>query len=123
MEGALNRMVERVNSYDLDLAVTAVAIQIQVGGNLAEILDTIAKTIRERVRIKGEIAALTAEGKLSGVIVFLLPIVLALFLNLRSPDYFKPMFEDPMGMPMIIGTFVAQVTGGLIIKKMVAIDV
>ncbi|BDI32819.1 secretion system protein [Capsulimonas corticalis] len=123
MEIALGRMVDRVNSYDLDLAVTAVSIQIQVGGNLAEILDTIAKTIRERVRIKGEINSLTAEGKLSGVIVFLLPIVLGLFLNLRSPDYFKPMLEDPIGMPMIIATFVFQVVGGLIIKKMVAIDV
>ncbi|MEO7717851.1 MAG: type II secretion system F family protein [Capsulimonas sp.] len=123
MEQALGRMVERVNSYDLDLAVTAVSIQVQVGGNLAEILDTIAKTIRERVRIKGEIDSLTAEGKLSGWIVFLLPVVLGLFLNLRDPNYFKPMFNDPLGPTLIIITLVLQFAGGLIIKKMVAIDV
>jgi tight adherence protein B len=123
MEQALQRMVARVKSYDFDLVVTAVSIQLQVGGNLAEILDTISNTIRERVRIKREIAALTAEGKLSGIIVFLMPIFMALFLSLKSPGYFDPMLNDPSGPPMMIGTAVMMCTGGLIIRKMVDIDV
>ncbi|MGO8671589.1 MAG: type II secretion system F family protein [Capsulimonadaceae bacterium] len=123
MEHALQRMVQRIRSYDFDLVVTAVSIQLQVGGNLAEILDTIAGTIRERIQIKGEIDGLTAEGKLSGIIVFLLPIFLSLYLRLTNKDYFTPMLQDPMGVPMIIITIILMVTGGLIIKKMVDIDV
>lgn len=123
MEQALQRMVQRVKSYDFDLVVTAVSIQLQVGGNLAEILDTISATIRERVRIQGEINALTAEGKLSGIIVFCLPIVLAIWLNLSQKDYFKPMIEDPGGLMAIIVVSILMVTGGFIIKKMVEIDI
>jgi tight adherence protein B len=123
MEQALVRMVQRIRSYDFDLVVTAVTIQLQVGGNLAEILDTISNTIRERVRIQGEIDGLTAEGKLSGVILFAMPIFMALFLNLKNPDYFEPLLKDPMGIPMLWGTFIMMIIGGLIIKKMVNIDV
>jgi tight adherence protein B len=123
MEQALQRMVTRIRSYDFDLVVTAVSIQLQVGGNLAEILDTIANTIRERVRIKGEIDGLTAEGKLSGVILFAMPIFMALFLNLKNPDYFTPLLKDPIGIPMLWGTFISMCIGGLVIKKMVNIDI
>lgn len=123
MEQALQRMVARLKSYDFDLVVTAVSIQLQVGGNLAEILDTISNTIRERVRIKREINALTAEGKLSGIIVFLMPIFMTIFLNVKSPGYFDPMLKDPWGPPMIWGTIFLMITGGLIIQKMVDIDV
>jgi len=130
MEQSLVRMVARLNSYDFDLVVTAVSIQLQVGGNLAEILDTISNTIRERVRIKREIAALTAEGKLSGIIVFLMPIFMALFLNLKSPGYFNPMINDPWangglmsGQGMLIFSPLMMIIGGLIIRKMVDIDV
>jgi tight adherence protein B len=120
---ALQRMVDRVRSYDMDLVTTAVAIQLQVGGNLAEILDTIANTIRERVRIKGEINGLTAEGKLSGLILFLMPIALGLFLDLRQPEYFRPLLLSPIGAELIIGALVLQLIGGLIIKKLIDIDV
>lgn len=123
MDTALQRMVTRIHSYDFDLVVTAVSIQLQVGGNLAEILDTISGTIRERVRIKGEIAALTAEGKLSGIIVFCLPIVMALYLNLQDRNYFKPMLADPIGVPLIEAMVFFMILGGIIIRKMVDVDV
>ena len=85
-EQALGRMVERVPSYDLDLVVTAVNIQLQVGGNLAQILDTIAATIRERVRNQREIAALTAEGKLSGWVCAGMPPIMCAIMTALNPD-------------------------------------
>jgi tight adherence protein B len=122
VDTVLERMVTRMRSYDLELVATAVVIQLQVGGNLAEILDTIANTIRERIRLRGEIAALTAEGKLSGIILFCMPIVLAIFIILRSPSYFDPLISDPMGLTWIWGILFIQVIGGLIISQMVKMD-
>jgi len=123
METALQRMVERIKSYDLDLVVTSVGIQLQVGGNLAEILDTISETIRERIRIRGEIANLTAEGKLSGVIVFLLPIILVLILNVVAPGYFNPLLKHRLFLPIVGVTAFLMLAGGGIIYKMVNMDV
>ena len=101
-EQALNNMVRRVRSNDLELMVTAIAIQYQVGGNLAEILDTISYTIRERVRIKGEIRALTAMQRASGYVVGLLPIVLLAVILVISPEFMGAMFGPPIvfGLPM-----------------------
>jgi tight adherence protein B len=120
---ALERMVTRVRSRDLELVIIAITIQMQVGGNLAEILDTIAETIRERIRIQGEIKSLTAEGKLSGIILFLLPLGLALMLQMRDPKYFKALLEAPQGPMIIGGAIVLQLLGGFVIKKMVTLDV
>jgi len=86
MEEALANMVRRIKSDDLDLMVTAIGVQQQVGGNLAEILDTIAFTIRERVRIKGEIRTLTAQGRYSGYLVAFLPIGIMITLNFINPS-------------------------------------
>src|SRR5437588_681593 len=122
-EQALGRMVERVPSYDLDLVVTAVNIQLQVGGNLAQILDTIAATIRERVRNQREIAALTAEGKLSGWVCVGMPPIMCAIMTALNPEYMKPLFTESYGL-MIIGVAVGlQLVGGLVIKKMLSIDV
>src|SRR6187401_2571345 len=108
---ALENMVRRVKSEDFELMATAIAIQHQVGGNLAEILDSIAFTIRERVRIKGEIRTLTAQQRLSGYVVAGLPIGLALFIYLAAPTFFDPMFEKPpdvAGIPVgVILIFIA----------------
>ena len=93
-EQALENMVRRVRSDDLELMATAIAIQHQVGGNLAEILDSIAYTIRERIRIKGEIRTLTAQQRLSGYVVAGLPIGLAGFLFVAAPGFMDPMFDD-----------------------------
>ena len=97
---ALENMVRRVRSDDLELMATAISIQHQVGGNLAEILDSIAYTIRERVRIKGEIRTLTAQQRLSGYVVGFLPIGLAGFLFVAAPGFMEPMFANP---PAILG--------------------
>ena len=100
---ALENMVRRVRSDDLELMATAISIQHQVGGNLAEILDSIAYTIRERVRIKGEIRTLTAQQRLSGYVVGFLPIGLAGFLFVAAPNFMEPMFQKPpeaLGLPL-----------------------
>lgn len=91
-EDALINLQRRVPSEDLDLLVTAVNIQHEVGGNLAQILDTIGHTIRERVRIKGEIQTLTAQGRLSGYVITGLPIFLAVYISAVNPNYMAPMF-------------------------------
>ena len=102
-ETALENMVRRVRSDDLELMATAIAIQHTVGGNLAEILDSIAFTIRERVRIKGEIRTLTAQQRLSGYVVGFLPIALAGFLFIAAPGFMDPMFDDPRVDPRPAG--------------------
>jgi tight adherence protein B len=118
---ALLNMAERVGSDDLDMVVTAVLIQRQVGGNLAEVLDKIAHTIRERIRIKGEIKTLTAQGRVSGLIVGLLPTALALVMYLMSPEYISLLFTTRVGLVMVGIAFLMQTTGFLIIRRMVDI--
>jgi tight adherence protein B len=127
---ALENMVRRVRSDDLELMATAIAIQHQVGGNLAEILDSIAYTIRERVRIKGEIRTLTAQQRLSGYVVGFLPIALAGFLFVAAPGFMDPMFANPpavLGLPagvviLIFGGFMMFI-GFMFIRKIVDIEV
>lgn len=104
VEQALANMYRRVPSEDLDLVITAVNIQREVGGNLAEVLDTISFTIRERVRIKGEIRTLTAQGRVSGWIISLLPLVLGFILYLINPEYVSELWvrEEPWIFPQII---------------------
>jgi len=130
LEQALNNLTGRVKSSDLDLMATAIAIQYQVGGNLAEILDTIAETIRERVRIKGEIRTLTAQQRLSGYIVGFLPIGLLLFLMVAAPKLINTMFQIPpgiYGIPLgVILLFIAGIMMGigfLFIRRIVSIEV
>jgi tight adherence protein B len=123
LEASFRNVLKRVPSYDLDLVITAVLIQMQVGGNLADIMDTIAETIRERVKLQREIAALTAEGRLSGIVCFLMPVFLAVVMTLLNPEYMSPLYNTPIGLAMLLGAFILQVIGGLIIKKMLAVDV
>lgn len=119
---AMANLLRRMPSEDLDLMVTAINIQYEVGGNMAQILDTIAHTIRERVRIKGEIRALTAQGVASGYIITGLPIALCLFLLLVNPTYMGPMFTWPwVCMPICAGIMIAA--GFYTIMKIVNIDV
>src|SRR5574341_1478264 len=95
MDIALNNMLARIESEDLELVFTAVNIQREVGGNLAEILDTITHTIRERIRIKGEIKTLTASGRATGTLIGMLPIGLAILLYFITPDYMLQLFMGP----------------------------
>jgi tight adherence protein B len=127
---ALENMVRRVRSDDLELMATAISIQHQVGGNLAEILDSIAYTIRERIRIKGEIRTLTAQQRLSGYVVAGLPIGLAGILFIIAPGFMSPMFLNPpaiLGLPagvviLMFGGFM-MFLGFLFIRKIVDIEV
>jgi len=119
VEEALNNMVKRVDSDDLDLVITAVAIHRTVGGNLAEILDNIAHTIRERVRIKGEIKTLTAQARASGWIITLLPVGLAGFMYVVTPAYFRPMTANFLGFIMLGVAIVMILIGNAIIRKIV----
>jgi len=129
-EQALNNMVRRVRSDDLELMTTAINIQHQVGGNLAEILDSIAFTIRERVRIKGEIRTLTAQGRMSGYVVGFLPIGLFLIISVIAPQFVGPMFEKPpeaFGLPLGVVLLAAgglmMGMGFLFIRRIVNIEV
>ena len=126
-EEALGNLLRRVPSDDLDLMITAVNIQHEVGGNLAQILETIGHTIRERVRIKGEIQVLTAQGRISAYIITGLPIVLAIFITLINPDYMAPMFT--FGLPpdawccLPVASLVLIIAGFFAIMKIVDIEV
>jgi tight adherence protein B len=123
-EDALAHLMGRVESEDLDLVITAVNIQREVGGNLAEILDVISHTIRERIKLKGEIRVLTAQGRITGYLISFLPIVLALFLNTINPGYVGLLFTNrACGWPML-GLGLAMIGIGMaVIQKIVDIEI
>jgi tight adherence protein B len=126
MEDALDHLIRRIDSDDLDLVITAVNVQREVGGNLAEILDVISYTIRERVRIKGEIAALTAQGRATAWVISALPIVLMLLLYLVNREYFMQFFNPDTrncGIPMLSAAGIMVVLGFAIVQKIVKIDI
>jgi tight adherence protein B len=123
IEEALQHMLDRVQSDDLDLVVTAINIQHEVGGNLSELLDTMSHTIRERVRIKGQIQAMTATQRLSGNVVALLPIGLGLFMYVVNPGYLQSMWQEACGIVMLIFGMVSIATGYFAIRKITDIEV
>jgi tight adherence protein B len=124
MSDAMQHMLDRVESEDLDLVITAVNIQREVGGNLAEILEVIGSTIRERIKLKGEIRVLTSQGRITGYLISGLPIGLAMLLNAINPGYMGPMFENrACGWPMLgIGLALIGI-GGAVIQKIVDIEI
>jgi tight adherence protein B len=117
---ALAHMVARIRSDDLDLVVTAVQIQRVVGGNLAEILDNIAFTIRERIRIKGEIRTLTAQARASSYIITALPIGLALILQAINPTYISPLLSFAGPGPYILGVCVLSIAFAFYVMQRIA---
>ncbi|MDW7650959.1 MAG: type II secretion system F family protein [Bacillota bacterium] len=121
-EEALRNMTERIESDDLELIVTAVNIQRQVGGNLAQILDSIATTINERVRIKGEIKTLTAQGRISGAIVALLPVFLMVVISLINPPYAGLLFSHPIGYLLLGGAIISEIIGIVLIRRIVNVE-
>ena len=124
VEDALEHLLARVESEDLDLVITAVNIQREVGGNLAEILETISHTIRERIKLKGEIRVLTAQGRMTGYLISGLPIAVALFLSAIQPGFMNPMFQSrTCGWPML-GIGLALIGMGMAaIQKIVNIEI
>ncbi len=122
VDTAMENMGKRMQSPDFDLVVTAVLIQRQVGGNLSQVLDTISDTINERIRMRREISALTAQGKLSGIIVGAIPIFIAWFVLSQNPSYFDPMLESPMGKGLLVMAVFLELLAVFIIRKIIDID-
>jgi len=118
-EKALNNLVERVPSEDLKMIVTAAAIQTQTGGNLAEILENISSTIRERVQLKREVKALTSQGKMSGLVLGFLPVVLGLGISILDHQYIAALFQSNTGILMLVFAAVSEVIGFIVINKIV----
>jgi len=123
LEETLRDLAERVPNLDLKFFVTAVILQRQTGGDLAEILDKIGALIRDRFRIWGQVQALTGEGRLSGVVLLALPFVLFFAVYQLNPDYLMILFTDPMGKQMLAAAIIMQVVGALVIRKIVNIQV
>jgi tight adherence protein B len=123
VEESLGRMVRRTESSDLDMVATAIAINRKIGGNLSEILETISETIRERVRIKGEMSSMTAQARGSGYMITALPIVLAVFMYFVTPQYFAPMLGSPIGIGMLVGAGIFMGLGQVIMGKIATVDV
>lgn len=122
-EDALMALQQRVPSYDLELIVTAVLIQRRAGGNLAEMMDNIAHTIRERVALLGEIRTITAESRMSMWLLALLPIGLLLILSTANPTYIEPLMVDPRGRLILMGAGGLEFMGVLILRRLANIRV
>jgi tight adherence protein B len=119
MREALMQMLDRVPSQDLRVLVTGILVQKDTGGNLAEILDRIVVVIRERVRIKGEIKTHTAQGRLTGWILCLLPVVMLLLINVINPGYSSVLFHDPSGQKILGVGLILLCLGGLTIRQII----
>jgi tight adherence protein B len=123
VEDSLQGICERIPNLDLRFFVTSVLIQRTTGGDLAEILDKIGYVVRERYRILGQVKALTAEGRLSGVVLIALPFVLFLVVLHIKPDYVATLWTDPLGIKMAVFALIMQILGAVCIKKIVDIKV
>ena len=123
MEEALENLSKRTDDEDLDMFITALLIQRQVGGNLAEVLDTISNTIRERVKLRGEVRSLTAQGRLSAFIISGLPLALALAISVLNPGYLNVLFTTLTGIIVLIIAVVMELIGIFILIKLVNIKV
>jgi tight adherence protein B len=133
VDDALLNLGRRMNSQDLDIVIGAYLVQKDVGGNLTEIMEKVAETIRERLRIQGDVRVLTTQGKLSGFVVGFMPFVVFLILILTAPDYFSVMFgpptqnivgyDIPMGVLLMVGAVFWQLIGAYMIYKIVSVKV
>jgi tight adherence protein B len=122
-EEALTSMATRSGSDDLDIVITAMLVQQSTGGNLAEILENVEHTMRERIRIRGEIKTLTTQQTFTGFIIGGLPIALAGIISVINPDYMKPLITEPIGNVMLGGAIVLEFFGFMVIKRILAIEV
>ncbi|KIL37547.1 type II secretion system protein [Cohnella kolymensis] len=123
MEDALNDWKDRMPSEDLDLMIQAILIQRQIGGNLAVILETIVQTIRDRSRIQRQITTLTAQGRLSGIVIGVLPFVLGFILYLIEPTYIGTLFTNTIGMILVAAALISGIIGFIFIRKITTIEV
>lgn len=123
VEDALQKLKERMPSEDLELMIQTILIQKQVGGNLATVLETIVQTIRDRNKIGRQILTLTAQGRLSGIVVGFLPVALGLIIFLIEPEYMKAFFTHPIGIMMISVGAISGIIGFILIRKVTTIEV
>jgi tight adherence protein B len=120
---ALESLVERTGSYDVEMMVTTILVQRTTGGNLSEILDNVAETIRERERLQGEIRALTAQQRLTGRVLAIYPILLGLLFTLVAYDLMKVLWEEEFGRVLLAIAATFQVLGFLVINRVLRLDV
>src|SRR5690606_7727781 len=123
LEDAMDGITERFESKDFGWIVMAIKIQRQVGGNLGELLDTVAGTIREREYMRGQVAALAAEGKISAYVIGGLPPIFGVYLFLTQPGYIQPMFESPIGWMMLIAGAVMLAAGAFWMSRLIKVEV
>jgi tight adherence protein B len=123
LKEALTEMAERVPSLDVKFFITSVAIQRETGGNLAEILDNLARVVRERFKIRRQVRVHTAHGRFTGYVLLALPATLALALTWLSPEHMKLLFEERMGQMMLVGAMVMQAIGFAWIRQVIKIEV
>lgn len=116
---ALRGVAGRMESKDLGLLITAVEVQQRVGGNLSEIMDTISKTIRDRMTLKRNVGSMTAQGKISGIVVGLLPVILLVVVSVLTPGYMDPLFETTIGKVILLVCVIMEGVGYMIIMKTV----
>jgi len=119
----LSNMINRIESLDLRFFITAVSIHSEVGGNLAEILDKLGDTIRDRIKIRRQIRVYTAQGRLSGYVLAVMPLAAFVLMNIMLPGYEKHLFTEKLGNIMLITAFSMQLIGYLVIKKIVEIRI
>jgi tight adherence protein B len=122
-EDALVAMGERIDSRDLDMVLTAINIQRAVGGNLSEILDQVAATMRDRERIRGEIATLTSQQRMTGIVIGGLPVFMFVLFMMMNPTYMSLLFTEMAGRIMLIGAASLEVSGFFVIKRIMAIEI
>jgi tight adherence protein B len=120
---ALLGMAERIEALDVKFFVTAILIQRETGGNLAEIIDKIGHVIRERFRIQGQLKIFTAQARMSGIILSLLPVGIAVLIGMMNPEYLKPLWFEKTGRIMIAVAVILQVLGVLAIRKIIRIKI
>ena len=123
LEEALEGICQRIKDDDFEMVAMSVVIQRQVGGNLSQILDTVGETIRDRIKLRGEIKSLTAEGVISGWTIALLPVIVGAFCNAANPDYFKGMLDTDFGKYLGIACLVSEIIGGLVIRWIINVKI
>ncbi len=123
LEEALEGICQRIKDDDFEMVAMSVVIQRQVGGNLSQILDTVGETIRDRIKLRGEIKSLTAEGVVSGWTIALLPVIVGLFCNAVNPDYFKGLLDTDIGKYLGIACLVSEIIGGLVIRWIINVKI
>jgi tight adherence protein B len=122
LDSALNNMVKRIGSADLKLMVMVITIQRSIGGDLPAILITLADTMRQRAEMRAEILAATAQSRATSLIITLLPIVAAVFLYFVVPDYFRPIFYNPIGWAILIVAAFLLFVGNIITRRLTTIS-